>query len=70
LLQDTAVKKTDKACTLEAPHTCTTAAGAHVCNVYPLVGGWVVLLHGAQALARSPIITPNSIQLPWNRQKS
>lgn len=48
--------------------TSATASGAHVCHIYPLVGGWVVLLHGAQALPGSPIVTPDSIQLPWNRQ--
>lgn len=52
----------------EAPRTCATAAGAHVCHIGPFIGCWVVLLHGTQALAGSPIITPDSIQLPWNRQ--
>lgn len=44
--------------------TSAAASGAHVCHVYPLVGGWVVLLHGAQALPGSPIVTPDGIQLP------
>ena len=55
---------------LPPPHTCTTAASAHVRHICPLIGRWVVLLHGAQALARGPIIAPDSIQLPWNRKSS
>lgn len=54
-------------CTPRLSHTSATASGAHVCHVCPLVGGGVVLLHGAQALPGSPIVTPDGIQLPWNR---
>lgn len=54
-------------CTPRLSRTSATASGAHVRHIYPLVGGWVVLLYSAQALPGSPIVTPNSIQLPWNR---
>lgn len=49
----------------ENPNPCATAVGAHVRHVCPCIGLWVVLLHGAQALAGSPIITPNSTELSW-----